>query len=67
MTDWQPIETAPEGYDGKRFRHVLFRGYSAGGSFAGPVYVSGWMDSERKPVQWYHYKLKITDWTEIPK
>lgn len=53
MSDWQPIETAPHGYDGTRFVYVLFLGWSKSGSFGGPVVVSGWMDGHRKPVHSY--------------
>ena len=63
--DWQPLETAPVGYDGKRFNHVLFRGVSKARSFSGPVYVSGWMDNDRKPVHEYAYKLIITGWKPL--
>ena len=65
-SDWQPIETAPDGYDGKRFHSVLFRGTSRGGSFAGYAYVSGWMDRNRQPVHSYGYKLNITHWMPLP-
>ena len=63
---WQPIETAPKGYDGQRFHYVLFRGTSRGGSFAGYAYVSGYMDNNRQPVHSYGYKLHITDWMPLP-
>jgi hypothetical protein len=63
---WQPIETAPKGYDGKRFNYILFWGTSAGRSFNHPVVVCGYMDSERKPVQFYQYKLHITHWMPVP-
>ncbi len=62
---WQPLETAPVGYDGKKFNHVLFRGVSKARSFSGPVYVSGWMDNNRKPVHEYAYKLIITGWKPL--
>lgn len=64
--DWQPIETAPIGYDGKHFHHVLFLGVSRGRSFAGEVIVSGWMDRGRTPVHGYSYKLTITHWRPLP-
>ncbi len=68
MADWQPIETAPPGYtaDAGGFHYVLFLGYSKAGSFAGPVMVSGWMDSQRKPVVHYSYKLRLTHWMPLP-
>ena len=64
---WQPIETAPEGFDGKRFHYVLFRGTSKGNSFQGYAHVSGWMDSNRKPVHNYSYVLNIIDWMPLPE
>lgn len=67
MSDWQPIETAPNGYDGTRFHYVLFRGVSAGRSFNHPVYVNGYMGSNREPVHYYHYKLHITHWMPCPE
>lgn len=63
---WQPIATCPTGYDGHQFRHVLFLGYSRGRSFNHPVVVSGWMDRDLKPVQYYSYKLQITHWMPLP-
>ncbi|MDB5349106.1 MAG: hypothetical protein JWN86_353 [Planctomycetota bacterium] len=63
--DWQPLETAPKGYDGVKFNHVLFRGVSKARSFSGPFYVSGWMDNDRKPVHEYAYKLIITGWKPL--
>jgi hypothetical protein len=64
--DWQPIETAPKGYDGTRFNYVLFWGVSAGRSFDHPVVVIGYMDHDRTPVQFYRYKLHITHWRPLP-
>jgi len=68
---WKPIETAPDGYDGKEFNYVLFRGYSKGRSFAHSVEVSGYMgvdnDGKRVPIHFYAYKLVITHWAPIPK
>lgn len=58
---WQPIETAPRGYNSP----VLFKGYSKAGSFAGPVYISGWVDSEGEVVYWYNYKLRFVGWKPI--
>lgn len=63
---WQPIETAPKGYDGQRFHYVLFRGTSRGRSFAGYAYVSGYIGHDRQPVHSYSYKLDITEWTHLP-
>ena len=66
MSGWQPIETAPNGYDGERFHHVLFLGHSSANSFLHPVIVSGWVHHNRKPVQHYSYKLRITHWQPLP-
>jgi hypothetical protein len=66
LRGWQPIATAPPGYENGKFHHVLFRGTSRGGSFAGYAYVSGWMSNDRKPMHSYSYKLDITDWMELP-
>jgi len=63
---WQPIESAPKGYDGKRFQYVLFWGVSSGRSFDHPVIVCGYMDHDRTPVQFYSYKLRITHWMPLP-
>lgn len=63
---WQPIETAPQGYDGQRFHYVLFYGVSKAGSFNHPVVISGFMDSHREPVHYYSYKLRITHWAPHP-
>lgn len=66
MSDWQPIATAPVGYDGTRWTYVLFKGYSKGRSFPGEVVVSGWMgkthEGKLAPVHSYGYKLVITHW-----
>jgi hypothetical protein len=67
MNGWQPIETAPDGYTDGKFHYVLFLGVSVSGAFSHPVVVNGWMDSDRKPVQWYHYRLKITHWMPMPE
>lgn len=67
MSNWQPIETAPNGYDGTAFHRVLFRGRSKAGSFSGYAYVSGWMDHNRQPVHEYGYKLVIDAWMELPE
>jgi hypothetical protein len=67
MADWQPIETAPNGYEiGRGFKHVLSLGVSTGRSFDHPVVVSGWMDANRQPVQFYQYRLRITHWQPMP-
>jgi hypothetical protein len=66
MDDWMPIETAPPGYDGRKFVHVLFSGHSKSGAVSGRVYVSGWMDSNRRPIHNYAYKLVITHWMPLP-
>jgi len=65
--NWQPIETAPNGYDGDRFHYVLFYGHSRANSFLHPVIVCGYMDHDRKPVQFYQYKLTITHWMPMPE
>lgn len=67
MTVWKPLSTAPKGYDGGKFHHVLFRGTSKSNSFRGYAYVSGWMAGQNEPVYWYSYKLNIDAWTEIPQ
>lgn len=67
LTEWQPIETAPKGYDGHKFTRILFKGYSKASSFSHDVYISGYMDSEREPVYFYRYKLVITHWMPLPE
>lgn len=66
MSNWKSIDSAPTGYDGKTFHHVLFRGRSKAGSFSGFAYVSGWMDHNRQPVHDYSYKLVIDAWMDLP-
>lgn len=66
MSQWQPIATCPQGYDGKRWTYVLFYGFSKGKSFDHPVCISGWMDSDQRPVYYYSYKLTITHWMTHP-
>lgn len=63
MSEWKTIETAPP-YDG--CKRLLFRGFSTGGSIAGPVLVSGWIDTRGQPVQNYSYRLRITHWMPFP-
>lgn len=63
--EWQPIQTAPKGYDGHKWTYVLFWGVSKGRSFAHPVVVSGYMDSNRKPIYYYSYRLVITHWAPM--
>ena len=63
---WQPIETAPPGYDWERFHPVLFLGHSKGRSFDGTTIVQGWMSHKREPVHNYNYKLVITHWMPLP-
>lgn len=62
--EWQPIETAPNGYKNNKFIYVLFYGFSK--SLGRSVIVSGWMGSERKPIHNYRYKLSITHWAPFP-
>lgn len=62
---WRPIDSAPKGYDGEKFNYVLFKGYSKSGAFSGFVHISGFMDSDRKPVHFYNYKLIITHWKPL--
>lgn len=64
--EWQPIATAPQGYDGQRFHYVLFKGTSRARSFFGEVVISGYMDNKNEPVYYYQYKLNITHWMELP-
>lgn len=67
---WQPIATAPVGYDGNKWTYVLFRGTSKGRSFPGTVVVQGWMgkthDGRLEPVHSYAYKLNIDAWMPVP-
>jgi hypothetical protein len=64
VLEWRPIGTAP-GYKNGPV-HILFRGVSTGLTFTGYAYVSGWLTQDRKPAHNYSYKLRITDWMEIP-
>jgi hypothetical protein len=63
--NWQPMSTAPKGYDGEKWTHILFKATSKAGSFHGVVYVSGWMDHENKPVTNYSYKLNFLGWKPL--
>ncbi len=65
---WQPLASAPKGYDpGTGFHYVIFKGTSRGKSFSGEVVVTGYMSSTREPVHSYGYKLNITHWMEQPR
>lgn len=63
--EWHPMDTAPQGYDGQKWTHVLFKAVSKARSFEGPVYISGWMDHERKPVTNFSYALRYLGWKPL--
>ena len=62
---WQPLETAPAGNRNGQQQMLLFKGHSKARSFAGNVYVSGWVDRDGEPIYDYKYKLKITGWKPL--